>query len=164
MTMQNLTHRPLQDGDIETICGFPSSLEEVSFMFRDPAFPLPPDRLRAQLQARESPTVVLADGAVAGMASLYDCRKGERCSVGNVIVDPNRRGRGIARHLIEIMADIAASQYGAEQITLVCFNRNIGGLLLYTKLGFEPYAIEARQDPGGGPAAAIRMRRALPLT
>ena len=43
-------------------------------------------------------------------------------------------------------------------MTLVCFNRNVGGLLLYAIMGFEPYVIEAREDPAGSRVAAIRMR------
>ena len=56
------------------------------------------------------------------------------------------------------MIGIAADEYRARQVTLVCFNRNVGGLLLYTKMGFEPYVIEAREDPAGSRVAAIRMR------
>ena len=59
------------------------------------------------------------------------------------------------------MARIARTDYRAKRLNLVCFNRNIGGLLLYTKLGFEPYAIEERQDPQGSRIAAIRMFRLL---
>lgn len=161
MSDPTLSHRPLRDEDIPAICGFPASLEEVSFMFRNPTYPLQPDRLRTALREREASTVVLVDGSVAGLANFYDCKRGERCSIGNVIVDPKRRGIGVARYLIETMSDIAARDYHARHVTLVCFNRNVGGLLLYTKLGFEPYAIEAREDLAGKRIAAIRMRLSL---
>tara|TARA_Y100000588_G_scaffold309019_1_gene333839 strand:- start:57 stop:437 length:381 start_codon:yes stop_codon:yes gene_type:complete len=122
---------------------------------------LQPDHLRTALRERDASTVVLVDGSVAGLANFYDCKPGESCSIGNVIVDPNRRGNGVARYLIETMIDIAARGNHARHVTLVCFNRNIGGLLLYTKPGFEPCAIEARKDPAGERVAAIRMRLSL---
>ena len=153
-----LSHRPIRDEDISLICNFPANLEEVSFMFRNPAYPLPPERLRAALREREASTVALVDGSVAGLENFYDCKIGESCSIGNVIVDPKRRGLGVARYLIETMTGIAADEYCARQVTLVCFNRNVGGLLLYTKMDFEPYVIEAREDPAGSRVAAIRMR------
>ena len=77
-----LSHRPVQDEDISLICNFPANLEEVSFMFRNPAYPLPPERLRAALREREASTVALVDGSVAGLANFYDCKIGESCSIG----------------------------------------------------------------------------------
>ena len=132
-------------------------------MFRDPAFPLRPEVLRNSIHEREASTVVLLNGAVAGFANFYDCKPGDRCSIGNVIVDPAQRGKGAARFLIEAMIGIAAEQYRAKTVSLVCFNRNVGGLLLYTKLGFAPYSVEERTNPDGARVAAIRMRRIVGL-
>lgn len=152
-----LTSRPVQPDDMPAICGFPTSLEEVSFMFRNPVFPMPQQMLEAAIKQREASTVVLLHGAVAGFANFYDCKFGESCAIGNVIIDHKQRGKGIARFLVETMAGIARTDYQAKRLNLVCFNRNIGGLLLYTKMGFTPYAIEERQDPEGARIAAIRM-------
>jgi len=162
MKLPTLTARPVEAADIPVICRFPANLEEISFMFRNPVFPLAPEALRASVAERRESTVVLADDAVAGFGNLYAVEPGESCSVGNVIVDPARRGQGVAQFLIETMIGIAANKFDARSVRLTCFNRNVGGLLLYTKLGFVPDAIEERTDPNGDRVAAIRMSYAVP--
>ena len=131
-------------------------------MFGNPEFPLAPEALRASIATRQDSTVVLADDEVSGFGNLYAVEPGESCTIGNVVIDPARRRQGVARFLIETLIAIAAKKHGARSVRLVCFNRNIGGLLLYTKLGFVPYAIEARIGPDGAPAAAIRMTCTVP--
>ena len=158
MVTEHLSSRPVGEEDIPAICGFPATLEEVSYMFPGADFPLAPEVLRKSIAARHEPTVVLVDGVVAGFAYLYDCRPGESVSIGNVIVDPHQRGKGVAKFLIETMLERATKTYRAREVKLVCFNRNVGGLLLYAKLGFKPYAVEARTAPDGERVAAIRMR------
>ncbi len=126
-------------------------------MFRDPTFPLAPTALEASIRERQDSTVVMVDGIVAGFANFYGRTSGESCSIGNVIVDPVQRGKGVAKFLIETMVNIAIDKYGARSTKLVCFNHNIAGLLLYTKLGFKPFEIEERATPDGKRVAAIRM-------
>ncbi len=126
-------------------------------MFRNPTFPLTPEALSNSIRGREESTVVLTGETVAGFANFYGCIPGESCSIGNVIVDPAQRGKGVAKFLIETMIEIAVEKYRARAIKLVCFNHNTIGLLLYTKLGFKPFAIEERADPNGKRIAAIRM-------
>jgi ribosomal protein S18 acetylase RimI-like enzyme len=157
MTHITLTSRPVEFSDIPAICGFPASLEELSFMFRNPAFPLTPAALQASINERRDSTVILVNDLVAGFANFYGCTPGESCSIGNVIVDPAQRGNGVAKFLIEAMIGIAIEKHRARSIKLVCFNSNVAGLLLYTKLGFKPCAIEERADPAGNRIAAIRM-------
>lgn len=47
----------------------------------------------------------------------------------------------------------------SPSLTVSCFNANVAGLLLHAGLGFQPYAIEARQDRDGKPVALIHLRR-----
>jgi len=161
MTDSRLSSRPVEPADIAPICSFPASLEEVSFMFSSAGFPLQSGVLLNAIRDRQASTVIVLDGAVAGFANLYDCKSGDSCSIGNVIVDRKQRGEGVARFLIETMRRIAKDDFRVKEVKLVCFNSNIGGLLLYAKLGFKPYAIEARTNHLGERVAAIRMRRAL---
>jgi ribosomal protein S18 acetylase RimI-like enzyme len=161
MPDQILSSRPVEAADIPTICSFPANLEEVSFMFPNAGYPLQQDVLEDSIRNRHASTVVLLNDAVAGFANFYDCKAGDSCSIGNVIVDPELRGKGIARFLVETMFGVAAHVFRAKRVELVCFNSNVGGLLLYAKLGFAPYAIERRTNSQGERVAAIRMRRAL---
>ncbi len=154
-----LSHRGLKEIDLAPICAFPRNAEELFHFHPRTDFPLTPDALARTVADREAPTVVLDGNDIAGFADLYGVVPGERCCIGNVVVDPERRGRGIARHLMAVMTEIARREFGASEIGVSCFNTNVVGLLLYPKLGFVPHAIEARQDPDGTPVALIHMSK-----
>jgi ribosomal protein S18 acetylase RimI-like enzyme len=153
-----MTHRPVGENDIPVICGFPQSEDELFFLFPKAAFPLAPTQLQGAIAQRSDSTVVELDGKVVAFANFYRWEPADCCSIGNVIVSPTDRGRGVGRYLIEQMIDLAFSKHQAAEVTVSCFNRNIVGLLLYSKLGFHPYAIEERQDKNGNRIALIHMQ------
>lgn len=155
-----LTHRPVDEKDIPIICGFPQSEDELFFMFPAATFPLTPSQLQEAIARRADSTVVQQDGEVVAFANFYRWEAGGCCAIGNVVVSPSARGRGVARYLIEQMISLAFSKHQAAEVTVSCFNQNVGGLLLYSKLGFQPYAIEERQDKKGNRVALIHMRLA----
>lgn len=155
-----LTHRPVSEADIQVICGFPQTADELFHLFPVAEFPLTPSQLRAAIAQRADSTVVELDGQVVAFANFYRWETGGRCSIGNVIVSPQARGRGVGRYLIEQMNALAFSKHRATEITVSCFNQNVAGLLLYPKLGFQPYAIEERLDKGERRVALIHMRLA----
>lgn len=153
-----LTHRPVDEKDIQVICGFPQSEDELFFLYPKATFPLSPSQLRDAIEQRSDSTVVELDGEVVAFANFYRWETGGRCAIGNVVVSPVARGRGIGRYLTEQMVGLAFSKHQASEVTVSCFNQNVAGLLLYPKLGFQPYAIEERQDKIGNRVALIHMR------
>ncbi len=155
-----LTHRPATAQDIPTICSFAQSAEELFFLFPKADFPLTPAQLQGAIAQRADATVVELDGAVVGFANFYRWEHGGSCAIGNVIVAPAARGRGVGRYLIERMIDLAFTRHQAGEVTVSCFNGNVAGLLFYPQLGFRPYAVEARQDRNGRRVALIHLRLA----
>lgn len=155
-----LSHRPVAELDIPLICGFPQSEDELFFMFPKASYPLLPAQLQEAIVQRSDSTVVELDGRVVGFANFYRWETGGRCSIGNVIVSPAARGRGVCRYLIEQMIRVAFARHQAAEVTVSCFHQNVAGLLCYAKLGFEPYAVEARKDKKGSRVALIHMRLA----
>lgn len=153
-----LTHRPLADADIPRICTFPRDAEELYFLFPKATWPLTPDQVRESLAVRRDPTVVLRGGVVVGYANFATFEEGKSASLGNVSVDPNLRGTGIAAYLVQVMAERAIVHHGLPELVLRCFNTNTPALLLYRKLGFVPFAIEERQTPRGQRVALFTMR------
>jgi len=152
-----LTHRSIEEEDIPIICSFPQSEKELFFLFPKASFPLTPLQLREAILQRSDGTVVELRGEVVAFANFY--RWGtDGCFIGNVIVCPAARGQGVGRYLIERMISLAFSKHGAAEVTVSCFNENVAGLLFYPKLGFEPYAVEERQDKKGNRVALIHMR------
>lgn len=154
----SLAHRPVTEKDIQLICGFPQSEDELFFLFPKAEFPMAPSQLKGAITQRSDSTVVELDGKVVAFANFYRWEAGGCCSIGNVIVSPVARGRGVGRYLIERMIDLAFSRYQAAEVTVSCFNQNVAGLLVYQKLGFQPYAVEERKDKKGNRVALIHMR------
>ena len=153
-----MIHRPINEKDIQVICGFPQNEDELFFLFPQATFPLTPSQLQNAITRRADSTVVEHEGEVIAFANFYRWEAGGRCSIGNVIVSPAERGRGVGRYLIEQMISLAFSKHQAAEVTVSCFGQNVAGLLLYPKLGFQPYAIEERQDKNGNRVALIHMR------
>lgn len=157
-----LSHRPLADADIPTICGFPRTAEELYFLFPRAVWPLTPDQIRATLGIRRDPTVVtLAENGrerVVGYANYATFEDGRTASIGNVSVDPALRRRGIAEYLVRTMIDRAFGHHRLPELTLYCFNTNTPALLLYAKLGMAPVALETRVTPSGRPIALFKLR------
>ena len=151
--------RPLKDNDLPRICAFPASPEELFFAFPKASFPLTLPWLRQALATRSDSTVVEHAGQVVGFANFYQWERGGRCSIGNVIVAPEARGHGVGRCLVTHMVELAISGYQAVEVSISCFNRNAAALLLYTKLGFRPYAVEEGLDWQGLRVALIRLLR-----
>jgi RimJ/RimL family protein N-acetyltransferase len=162
LSLTALSHRPLADADIPTICGFPRNAEELYFLFPCAVWPLTPDQVRATLGLRRDPTVVTLteDGRerVVGYANYATFEDGCTASIGNVSVDPTLRRRGIAEYLVRTMIDRAFDHHHLPELTLYCFNTNTPGLLLYAKLGMTPIALETRVTPWGEPIALFKLR------
>jgi len=121
------------------------------------AFPLDRAGLEQAIEGHDCRTVALLDGDVAGFADLYGYEPGRHCFIGHVIIDPARRGRGAGRQLVAAMVRQAAAKYNIERVNLSCFSDNVPALLMYSNMGFIPYAVEARQRPDGTPAALLHM-------
>lgn len=154
----SLSHRPVAEKDIQLICGFPQNEDELFFLYPKAEFPLAPSQLQDAIAQRSDSTVVELDGEVVAFANFYRWETGGICSIGNVIVSPATRGRGVGRYLIAQMTSLAFSKHLATEVTVSCFNQNVAGLLLYPKLGFQPYTIEERKSRKGNQVALIHMR------
>jgi ribosomal protein S18 acetylase RimI-like enzyme len=153
-----LSHREVHPEDLARICQFPRSAEELYFLFPKATYPLTPEQLQRAIEQRHDSTVVLLDGQVCAFANFYVRETAGACAIGNVVVAPEARSRGVGRYLIETMVRTALLEHRARAVRVSCFNANVAGLLLYAKLGFAPFAVEPRLDPQGARVALIHMR------
>jgi GNAT superfamily N-acetyltransferase len=153
-----LSCREVRTEDVSQICTFPQGAEELFFLFPKASYPLTPEQLCRSIELRFDSTVVLLDGRVRGFANFYVREPAGTCAIGNVVVDPEARGKGVGTYLIESMIRTALLRHQAGMVRISCFNRNASGLLLYAKLGFEPFAVEPRLDKQDARVALIHMR------
>lgn len=155
-------HRPLEEKDIPVVCELPQNADELFYMFPRAVYPLTPPQLKEAMESRSDSTVIEMNGEVVGFAnfSRFDFRG--RCSLGNVIIAPKARSKGVGRYMIGCMMGIAFDKHEATELTASCYNHNVPGLLFYPRMGFRPYAIEERRDRRGERVALIHLR--LPRT
>lgn len=158
ISRQLVRFRPAEEPDIPAVCSWPQSEDELFFMYRSAKYPLTPEQLGESIARRSDSTVIEFEHVPAGFANFYRWEVGGICSIGNVIVAPQARGRGVGRLLIEEMVRMAFSMHQASEVTISRFNQNTTGLLLYSKLGFRPYDIEERRDSNQNRAALIHLR------
>lgn len=80
-----------------------------------------------------------ADGVFCGYIGMYDLV--DEVSIINVAVDPDARGRGFGRLLMEAAEDFARKR-GCPAVTLEVRESNVPARTLYEKCGYTPYGIQ----------------------
>lgn len=153
----NLQHRPATAADLGDVVGFPQNADELFFCYPKATWPLNVEQLAAAIDQRRESTVVEIDGKVAGFANFYQWQHSEFCALGNLMVAPWARSQGVAQYLEQI----ARERYQAPLMKVSCFNANAGGLLLYTRLGYQTTGIVERSAPDGSRVALVNMKKTL---
>ncbi|MCD9025475.1 GNAT family N-acetyltransferase [Cohnella silvisoli] len=159
-----LSHRTLSNADLETICSFPQNPEELFYMGPKFHYPLTPDQIVRVLENRFSPTVIINTSTMESIAyaNLYDIDDKESiCWLGNVIVSPEYRNKGIAEFLINTMTHKAKNEYGISKMKLFCHNTNTRGLIFYCKYGFKPCGNKIIISQENKKIVAIEMEKEL---
>ena len=151
------SNRQPNKSDAETICRFPQSEEERFYMFPRANYPLTPEQLIDAAEERKCPTVVTQEKTIVGYGNFFHAELGDHCWIGNVIVNPDYRRKGVAAYLVNSLVDIAFTEFQAKYVRISCFNHNTAGLLLYKKLGFSPVDIEQWQSHDGKVIAVIYL-------
>ncbi|GGF81918.1 GNAT family N-acetyltransferase/peptidase C39 family protein [Alteromonas lipolytica] len=107
----------------------------------------------------EMVVVQMADGLVA--YGLLLLRRGTLLTrLYSLAVAPQARGQGMAEAIIGYL-EKRASKRGKRYMRLEVAEHNLSAIRLYTRLGFEPFAITPHYYEDD--ATAIRMQKTLPL-
>ena len=151
--LEALARRGLDKGDEVLRSHLLVAAYQLLVLDRIPAFAAINEAVAALRQRRGA--------KVAGFANFYQWQHGEFCALGNMMVAFWARGHGVAQFLIEAMERQAREQYKARLMKVSCFNANAAGLLLYTRLGYQPRAIVERLSPEGRRIALIQLDKPL---
>ncbi len=73
--------------------------------------------------------------SLAGFGQLYD--RDERIHLARLVVDPERRGGGLGRQLIEMLMAAGKDQYPRNEYSLFVYRDNEPAYRCYRALGFE---------------------------
>ena len=150
--------RAASEADFDAICGLIPTQEELFRVYPRGSYPFTLDQLRHLFETRKAHTVTTDAGKITGFANLYDFSDNRRAFIGNVVVDKAYRGQGLGKCLVEYMIEQAFSSYDLDEVHISVFSDNTPALLLYSSLGFEPYAVEERLNYAGKRLALLHMR------
>lgn len=160
-----LAYRTLSQDDLSAICAFPQTAEELFFIGPKYTYPLTPDQLWATAQERHQPTVIFeeTDGKIMAYANLLEWSQEEHCCwMGNVIVAPDARGRGVGEFLLNAMMSQAGQVMEVQRLKLYCHNTNTRAMLFYLKHGFVPNGgFKLMDHPAGHKIVCIEMEKTI---
>lgn len=137
-----------------------SSPEELYSVCPSGSFPWSYEQICSISKARSDLTVCIIDDQVVAFGNLYNVKPSESAFIGNVIVSDAYKGKGVGRALIEYLSSKCLNIYQAVPYLSV-FNYNTSALLLYTKLGFQPFSAEPRVSPNGQAVVLLKMYKKL---
>ena len=144
--------------DSTAICRLIPTQEELFRVYPRGTYPFTVDQVRQLFEIRKALTVTIDNGEIIGFANLYDFSENQRAFIGNVVIDQAFRGQGIGKCLVEYMRDLAFSRYKLNEVHISVFSDNTRALLLYSSLGFKPYAIEERKNYSGKRVALLHLK------
>ena len=152
-----LDHRPLRAEDVESICAFAQSTEELFFMFPQATFPLTPDQVREAARLSHDPTVAVMDGRVAGYVDFGEVQAKQFCALGNLAVSPGYRSREVAAYLVGAMVQSAMTRYAVRFVRASCFSHDKAAYQLLHEFGFRPADLAQRLGPDGEPVLLVHL-------
>ena len=150
--------REATEADSAAICGLIPTREELFRVYPRGIYPFNVDQVRQLFEIRKALTVAIDNDKIIGFANLYDFSENQRAFIGNVVIDHAFRRKGIGRRLVEYMSDLAFSRYKLNEVHISVFSDNAPALLLYSSLGFQPYAIEERLNYAGVKVALLHLK------
>ncbi|WP_413113500.1 GNAT family N-acetyltransferase [Thaumasiovibrio sp. DFM-14] len=142
----------------EAIAKLVSSPEELYSVCPSGSYPWDYEQICKISKVRSNLTVCLVDKQVVAFGNLYNIKPSESAFIGNVVVSDAYKGKGVGRALIEHLSLQCSEVYQAVP-HLSVFNYNTRALLLYTKLGFEPYSAEPRISHDGEMVVLLHMKK-----
>lgn len=142
----NVRLRPVDEGDLERLAAWRNDPRIHAFFFSGgPVDPARQGEWLASVRRDETRRffAIEADGDFAGTICLdrVDARH-RSAELGNMLVDPDRQGRGLGREAVGQLLDLAFSGSGLERVELRVFADNEAAIRLYEACGFRREGIE----------------------
>ena len=157
--------RPFRVPDAKTIITWQREPEEF-YMWTAGImgfFPVSEQRLLEATSARENNVSYFPMTAFdeTGPVGFFTVRKpGEddkKVSLGYVIIDPDKRGRGYGKQMLRLGLKFIFEIYGAEEASLDVFDSNPGAYNCYKAMGFRETGSQELWTAGGNTWNYIEM-------
>jgi ribosomal protein S18 acetylase RimI-like enzyme len=157
----NCEFREATENDFEGIRQLIKTEEELFKVYPNGKYPFTVEQVSRLYQTRKALTVAVEGNEIIGFANLYDYKPKHFAFIGNVVIEKSHRGRGLGKAIISYMLKMAHEKYDLAEVRISVFSDNTVALLLYSRFGFVPYAMEERKNPAGYRIALIHMRIAI---
>ena len=124
--------------DAETIARWSRSRAEAAAWVSRPEHPFPADAVRGWWQEADVQPWLLVDpaGEPVAYGELWDDEQEDEVELARLIVDPDRRRRGVGRRLVDELL-LLASALGRASCFLRVASDNSAALALYRSAGFR---------------------------
>ena len=154
----DVSFRAIAEDDFQTLCDLLPSEEELFLVYAQGRHPFTIPQVRRLLEIRMEPTVMVHRGKVVGFGDFYNYCAGQSVFIGNIVIDQSVRGQGLGKRLICYLIDRAFNDLDLPIVKIHVYNRNLTALLLYSALGFQPYAMKVKQDYERKPVIMFSLR------
>jgi len=158
--MDEIGFRRALKSDYPAICALVGSRDELSLVQPGAKYPWTVKQLARLTDLRRDLMVAELAGRVVAFADLYGVEPQQHAYIGNLVVAPLIRGRGVGRRLIAVMLEIIYQELGVPEARISVFASNRAAYRLYQSLGFSEY--EREEKPRNGQHdTMIHMHRPL---
>lgn len=117
------------EDDFEGICRLIRSEEELFRVYPGGHYPLTIDQVRELSKYRKDLTVAMDEvSKVVGFANLYNFEPGKTAFVGNVVIDPDYRGKGLGKAIVSHMLEKVFRNYNLPEVQISLSANHVGDL------------------------------------
>lgn len=153
---KNLSFAPAQLLDAQAASSWITS-KEALLLFAGPGltYPMTAEGLLATTAQGWNVMALRVDNVPRGIA-CYTRRSTETAHLGRILVDPQARGLGLGRALVEQLVKHVTALTDVRRVTLNVYEHNDPAINLYSALGFVVTETVAASSVGGW--ATLRMQ------
>ena len=144
--MDTLDYRRANADDYVAISSLITTPEELFRVYPAGRYPFTLEQVNQLALIRMELSVATVANKVVAFANLYGYEPNQHIFIGNLVIDQNYRGNGIGQGMVQYLLKQVFYKYRLMEARISVFSDNTPALLLYSKLGFEPYRVEERKN------------------
>ena len=149
--------RAATSDDLESISRIIPNQHELFLVYPNGSYPFTLAQVQQLYNERFEFTVVCDEHKIIGFANLYDRFQDQYAFIGNVFIDPDYRGQGLGKLVLQYMIKAAFEKYGFTEVRLSVFADNGPAIGLYEHYGFREYSQEQRTSPSNVTKVLLHM-------
>lgn len=144
--MDTLDYRRAKSDDYDAISRLITSPHELFRVYPAGRFPFSREQVNQLALIRMELSVATVANKVVAFGNLYGYEPNRHIFIGNLIIDRVYRDNGIGQGMVQYLLKQVFYKYRLMEARISVFSDNVPALLLYSKLGFEPYQLEQRKN------------------